>query len=24
RVGADGNERTFNFNFQLSVGYRFM
>ncbi len=21
RVGADGNERTFNFNFQLSVGY---
>lgn len=24
RVGADGNENTHNFNFQLSVGYRFM
>lgn len=23
RVGASGDERTFNFNFQLSVGYRF-
>jgi len=24
RVGANGNQRTFNVNYQLSIGYRFL
>jgi len=24
RIGANGNERTFNVNYQLSIGYRFL